>query len=173
MLVAAGSTLIEVSNIMSLPVKRIKELLKFESKTDHRVLRDIKNARKKWLEKLDHDPNRLVIQVRKNNWGLYRFLIKYDHEWIIKQGRSRQQKVDWTKRDTEWSQALKNAASRIADKYPGRRIAKSAMIKEAGLNLRIVSEMHRLPKCDYMLNNFSESRIRYRERQEDLKLFQP
>lgn len=68
------------------------------------------------------------------------------------------------KRDDEWSLLLEAAASRIVLKYPGRLIAKTLMIKEAGLNLRLMDELDHFPKCKNVIFRISETCDSYQRR---------
>lgn len=151
-----GMTVREISAIMSLRVQFINKLLEFKSKRKICPPRNIEVARNEWLQLLERTPQKLVIIARKENYGLYSFLRKYDHEWMMCQVKPRRRSVDLAKRDDEWSLLLEQAVSQIASQYPGRRIAKTLMIKVSGLNLRLMAELDKFPKCKSVINRFSE-----------------
>lgn len=157
----AGMSVHEISTALSLRVQNINKLIVFESKRSNRPLKDIMPARKEWLQKLEQSS---ITEARKHNYGLYQFLRKYDHAWMMDQRRPRQKKVNLGERDAEWSLLLEAAATRIAVMYPDRRIAKTVMIKEAGLNLRLMAELDKFPKCKSVIDKLSESRDIYQKR---------
>jgi hypothetical protein len=73
----------------------------------------------------------------------------------------------WMGEDTEWSLLLFEAAERIKASIPIRRAAKTVIVKEAGLNLRMLNELHRLSLCKKVLNEHSESSVEFQKRQRD------
>jgi hypothetical protein len=150
-----GLTVQEIARKMLLPVQRVNLLLAFESKREIPSHIEIEAAREKWLRALELSS---ITSARKNNYGLYQFLRKYDHDWMMSQRRPRQTKIDLEKRDAEWSSLLEQAEVRIRSKYPGRRIAKTLMVKEAGLNLRLMAELDKFPKCKNVLERLAEVR---------------
>ncbi|RII26750.1 MAG: hypothetical protein CXR31_10105 [Geobacter sp.] len=165
-LAAAGMSFHDIAKVMSINTDAARKLTDFESKLENRKRKDIEQLRQEWLHVLQKQS---ITQARKNNYGLYQYLLKHDHEWMMGQRQPRQKKVDWERRDTEWSQLLEDTAMRIASEIPVRRVAKSVIVKEACLNLRIFTELHHLPKCESVINRLSESYTSYRRRQEEAK----
>jgi hypothetical protein len=163
-LLISGMSVQEIAATMSISVRLVNRLLAFKSKRRNSPPRDIETARNEWLQKLEQTPNGLITIARIKNCSLYRFLRKYDHEWMMSQIKPRKKRVDIEERDAVWSQLLEAAALSIASNYPSRRIAKTVMIKVAGLNLRLMAELDNFPKCKSVIDRLSESCVIYQRR---------
>jgi hypothetical protein len=124
--------------------------------------------RTEWLKLSNEVPNR--NQARRKNVWLYSKLRRYDTDWFYNVAKSRPevaitQQTDWAGRDRSWGPMLSAAAVKIRSAVPFRKISRTAMIKEAGLDpSAILKRLDRLPACRSALNECSETRDDYRER---------
>jgi len=154
-LLKQGLSVLEISAKMSLNVQSVNRLLNFEPKRTPPSLEIIEAKRNRWLQVLEKST---ITGARKKYYGLYQYLRKYDHDWMMSQSTPRQKKIDLAKRDHDWSLRLEKAALQIPSIYPGRRIAKTLMVKTAGLNLRLMAELDKFPKCKSVIERLAESR---------------
>jgi len=138
----SGSTIGETAKALHLTSSQLQSILDAGSKECEDPQSKVLEARKEWLELLNRDPDRRVTVARKKNYGLYQFLRKHDKEWILAQKQPPRLKVDWQRRDAEWSLLITETAGRL-----GEGTAKTAVAKKAGLNLRIFNQLARLPLC--------------------------
>jgi hypothetical protein len=152
---AKGMSNADVAKSMSLPITSAINLLKttlIESVDDQKK---IMVARDTWIRILQ-DHNGSITSARKKNYGLYQYLRKHDHEWIISQREKHKNKIDWNKRDEEWGGQIKTVGINATATDASLRIAPSKLIKDAGLNYRIFTLLERLPLCKKMIEKYSQ-----------------
>lgn len=138
----SGSTIVETAKALRISSSHLQAILD-TGKKECEVRQDkVLQARNEWLRLLDQDPFRRVTAAREKNYGLYQFLRKHDREWILTQKEPRKLKLDWKIRDSEWSLLITRAAESLGEGAP-----KTVVARAAGLNLRIFSQLDRLPLC--------------------------
>lgn len=156
----------EIAKKMSLSRSSVKYLLNAEPKKNPSLDKEVIKARNKWLKILEQIPSKSVTAARSVNYGIYQFLRKHDREWVLSQAEPRKEKLNWMDRDTQWRMLLVEAAEKIKASLPLRRAAKTVIVKEAGLNLRMLNELQRLPSCQKALKELSESSDEFLIRQQ-------
>jgi hypothetical protein len=101
------------------------------------------------------------------NRHLYYLLNTYDNDWL-KQSAKRcmqarnaaypERTVDWSSRDKSWCVELRKAAARLLASGPTLiRASKTAIVAEAGVNAMHAAVAARLPLCQAVLDEISES----------------
>lgn len=152
---------------MGIAFRTAKSLLEKQIPADHLHSVPIEKWRQEWLKLLDHNSDRSCVLARRKNPALYAKLWRWDRVWLLAQSRPRhvrvvaKLKVDWEKRDVEWSLLLRAAAQEIkTSELARRRITPSTIIMASGLS-SIASRFYldRLPTCRSVLNECSESSL--------------
>jgi hypothetical protein len=145
-----------------------KQPLNKRRNLNNRSPEQIYQWRIEWLKLLYEVPNR--NQARRKNVWLYSKLHRYDRDWFYNVAKSPSgnviaQQTDWAGRDKSWGPMLSAAAVKIRSAVPFRKISRTAMIKEAGLDpSAILKRLDRLPACRSSLHECAETSDDYRER---------
>lgn len=155
-----------IAKKMRIAFKTVEKLLKKRRRTRSGPAK-IEEWRQEWSKILDQVPDRSCVLARRKNAALYAKLWRWDKEWLHGQSQPRnarfaaKSKVDWVKRDMEWSQILRAAAQEIKTSgLARRRITPSTIIRASGLSsLASRSYLDRLPTCRSVLNECSESSL--------------
>lgn len=155
----------------------VKELFKKDDvKTDnnHKLqkknINEINEYRKSWLLLQDEHKDLSVSELRKYDYSTYRWLLKYDKEWILKNSPKRKSKgnnhkIDWKQRDNEILLLCKNAVSEIlkSEQKP-QRVSKSLIGKMIGKQYLIAKYLDRLDETKKFLEDNVESIEQFQER---------
>lgn len=155
-----------IAKKMRIAFKTVDKLLKKRRRTRSGPTQ-IEEWRQEWSKMLGQMPDRSCVLARRKNAALYAKLRRWDKEWLRGQSQPRnarfaaKSKVDWVKRDMEWSQILRAAAQEIKTSgLARRRITPSTIIRASGLSsLASRSYLDRLPTCRSVLNECSESSL--------------
>lgn len=155
-----------IAKKMRIAFKTVDKLLKKPRRTRSCPAK-IEEWRQEWSKILGQVPDRSCVLARRKNAALYAKLRRWDKEWLRRQSQPRnarfaaKSKVDWVKRDMEWSQILRAAAQEIkTSKLARRRITPSTIIMASGLSsIASRSYLDRLPTCRSVLNECSESSL--------------
>ena len=130
----------------------------------------IEEWRREWLRLLEHVPDRKYVLARKQNGKLYARLRRWDRDWLFAQREVKNtihlpnNRADWKQRDKEWSELLKATAQKVKALGPPRRVTAQAIINASGLPIERTTLMRRLPLCQIVLRESSESLDDARER---------
>lgn len=133
-------------------------------------INEIKERRKSWLILKDEHNDLSVSELRKYDYSTYRWLLKYDKEWILKNSPKRKSKgnnhkVDWKQRDKEILALCKDALSKIlkTDKKP-QRVSKALIGRMIGKQYLIAKYLDRLVETKKFLEDNVESVEQFQER---------
>lgn len=166
----SGLSLLAIAKKLGVHDNNVKNMLQGKRRVDRVTQSDIKQWREEWLRLLKRVPERSRKYARNKNKGLYLRLLRNDRKWLLSEPRrwDRSTKppryIDWAGRDKVWSRMLREAAVEIVAFSPLKRATRTAMIKEAGLGLKILAKHDRYPKCKKTLDECSESTEAYRKR---------
>ncbi|WP_252249470.1 TnsD family Tn7-like transposition protein [Clostridium sp. VAP23] len=155
----------------------IEELFKKDNvKTDNKDrlqkknINEIKEHRKLWLTLKDEHNDLTVSELRKYDYSTYRWLLKYDKGWILKNSPKRKSKgnnhkIDWKERDREILALCKNAVSEIlkSDEKP-QRVSKALIGRMIGKQYLIAKYLDRLAETEKFLDDNVESVEQFQER---------
>lgn len=108
--------------------------------------------------------------MRKYDYSTYRWLLKYDKEWILKNSPKRKSKgnnhkIDWKQRDKEVLALCKNAVSEIL-KSEGKpqRVSKALIGRMIGKQYLIAKYLDRLAETEKFLEDNVESIEQFQRR---------
>ena len=155
----------------------IEELFqKDDVKTDNKDMlqkkniNEIKERRKSWLMLIDEHRDLNVSELRKYDYSTYRWLLKYDKEWILKNSPKRKSKgnnhkIDWKQRDKEVLALCKNAVSEIlkSEQKP-QKVSKTLIGRMIGKQYLLSKYLDRLAETDKFLDDNIESIEQFQER---------
>ncbi|NFG58438.1 hypothetical protein FC778_06920 [Clostridium botulinum] len=155
----------------------IEELFKKDDiKTDDKYrlqkknIDEITERRKLWLTLKDVHRDLTVSELRKYDYSTYRWLLKYDKEWILKNSPKRKSKgnnhkVDWKQRDKEILALCKNAVSEIlkSEQKP-QRVSISLIGRIIGKQYLLTKYLDRLIRTKKFLEVNTESVKEFQER---------
>ncbi len=82
-----------------------------------------KDSREKWIELLEKYPEQSSSQIKQHNQALYRWLSKYDLEWLRQKSRTIDiipTTIDWGERDRELLPKVKKVVTRMSEGKPNR-----------------------------------------------------
>ena len=168
----SGLSLLAIAKKLGVHDNNIKRMLQGKRRVDRVTESDIMQWRKEWLRLLKKVPERSRKYARNKNRALYLRLLRNDRAWLLSEPRRWDHRpkppryIDWDGRDNKWSVMLKRATGELINAIPLKRATRTAIIKEAGLGLKILSKYDRYPKCKTVLDKFSESKEDYRKRRE-------
>lgn len=133
-------------------------------------INEIKVHRKSWLTLKDEHNDLSVSELRKYDYSTYRWLLKYDKEWILKNSPKRKSKgnnhkIDWKQRDKEVLALCKNAVSEIlkSDEKP-QRVSKALIGRVIGKQYLIAKYLDRLAETEKFLWENVESVEQFQKR---------
>jgi hypothetical protein len=122
--------------------------------------------RDRWLEAIKSRPELSTTEIRAIHRGLYAWLYRNDRVWLqqhSQQSRPRSiaelQRVDWSLRDLEASNACLRAAMELLE--PSQRlihITRTAVIRKGGYLAVIQKHQPKLPLTSMILGRLAESR---------------
>lgn len=167
-----GLSILAIAKKMGVYDSNIRSMLQTKRRVNLVTPRKIKHWRKEWLKLLEKVPNRSRKLAAERNRGLYIRLLRNDRKWVLSEPRlwdhnaKPSRHIEWAGRDKRWSEMLKRAAGAIRKAVPLRKSTRTAMIKEAGLGLKILAKYDKYPRCKSVLDKYSESTEAYRERRE-------
>lgn len=170
-----GISMLATAKTLGVHDNNVKRMLEGRRRVDQVTESDIKQWRKEWLRLLKKVPERSRKLAANKNKALYLRLLRNDRKWLLSEPRrwSHRSKpprfIDWAGRDDKWSSMLKSAADAVRKATPLKRATRTAIIKEAGLGLKILAKYDRYPKCNSTLDAFSESKEDYRERRMEFR----
>lgn len=170
-----GMSMLATAKTLGVHDNNVKRMLEGRRRVDQVTESDIKQWRKEWLRLLKKVPERSRKLAANKNKALYLRLLRNDRKWLLSEPRrwSHRSKpprfIDWASRDDKWSSMLKSAADAVRKATPLKRATRTAIIKEAGLGLKILAKYDRYPKCNSTLDAFSESKEDYRERRMEFR----
>ncbi len=124
--------------------------------------------RKKWLNGLSKNPTSRVSVLRAKIPKTYTWLYRHDKDWLFAHRPlsvplpRHKSTVDWEARDSQISEALREAALRIRE-MPGRpvQISVSALGRQCGYAPVIRRNLNKLPKTQAILDELAECRDSY------------
>lgn len=141
-----------------------------KDKIQKKNINEIKERRKSWLILKDVHRDLSVSELRKYDYSTYRWLLKYDKEWILKNSPKRKRKgnnhkIDWKQRDKEILVLCKNAVSEIlkSDEKP-QRASKALIGRMIGKQYLIAKYLERLAETEKFLDDNVESVEQFQER---------
>ena len=149
-----GFSIKEIAREMSISYASANNLLKTQVSQTAVTPQLISEARALWIKEVKRHGGR-VTATRKENYGLYQYLRKYDHDWMMAHRVPRSPRVNWRKRDREWKNKLEQVAKENVASGTSSQLAPSKLVKDAGLNLRIFTQLHRLPLCRQAIEKYS------------------
>lgn len=99
--------------------------------------------------------------LRRQYRTIYVLLRKYDYEWLTQAMQARISDgrplgVDWSARDEEWNSVIRATIDQLRKEAPFRRLSRHRILNRCNL-LRLVQNIHRLPKVASTLDEFTES----------------
>ncbi|MTI67936.1 MAG: hypothetical protein FH753_15225 [Firmicutes bacterium] len=106
-----------------------------------------KESREKWIELLAKYPDKSSNQIKGYNQALYRWLTKYDIEWLRQHSRTIQTTpttVDWDKRDREILTKVKEVVKGMREGKP-ERITWTTIGSKLGISGWLSKRKDRLP----------------------------
>lgn len=130
---------------------------KYTETEEFKIKRD--NSRKKWGELLDQYPDKSSNQLRQDNQALYRWLSKYDIEWLrehARKSKSRPNVVDWKQRDVELLDKVKQVVKEMEEGKP-ERITWSSVASKLGLSGWMPKKKDKLPLTKEYMESVLES----------------
>ncbi len=172
----SGLSMLAIAKKMGVRDRAIKNMLQAKRPIYRVTEQKIDQWRKEWLKLLSKVPNRSRKLAARANKGLYIRLLRNDRAWLFSEARrwSHNSKppryIDWASRDRLWSGMLTKAAEKIRIAVPHKRATRTAIIKEAGLGLKILAKYERYPKCKWVLDKYSESKEAYGVRRQEVRL---
>ncbi|HZH30232.1 MAG TPA: TnsD family Tn7-like transposition protein [Pyrinomonadaceae bacterium] len=122
------------------------------------------NYRKKWIEVRTENPNASRAKLGHIAHEAYIWLLKHDNKWLeenspkhLKSG-SQRRKVDWSKRDEEYSAAVRKTAANMQSAV-GRPVwvSRTGLAKKLGILAVVDKNSAQLPLTINALNEVSES----------------
>ncbi|MCK9918517.1 hypothetical protein MXD81_56285, partial [Microbacteriaceae bacterium K1510] len=114
--------------------------------------------------------------TKKHDVAAYRYLHKYDHEWLLAQPKRRPDQerhvqnlkrrwIDlWATRDDLWAPKVTTAAVAIRRMTPAKRVTKNLIMLVSGLRSLKAIKPERLPKCWHALEVAVESKSQWKMR---------
>jgi len=115
------------------------------------------DSRKKWLNLLQGNPDKSSNQIKQSNQGLYRWVTKYDIEWLrenARRSKSKQNNVDWNKRDVELLENVKQVVGKMKEGKP-QRITWTTIGSQLGISSWLYKKKDKLP----LTKEYIESKI--------------
>ncbi|KQB76838.1 hypothetical protein AK964_20865 [Clostridium butyricum] len=149
-----------------------KDDIKTDSKDrlQKKNINEIKVHRESWLMLKEEHNDLSVSELRKYDYSTYRWLLKYDKEWILNNSPKRKSKgnnykIDWKKRDKEILALCKNAVSEIleSDEKP-QRVSKALIGRVIGEQYLIAKYLDRLAETEKFLEENVESVEQFQKR---------
>jgi len=119
----------------------------------------LKTSREQWLELLDKYPNKSSNKIKQNNQALYRWLTKYDIEWLrshARSGESRPNIVDWEKRDAELVEKVNLVVEEMREGKP-ERITWTTIGSRLGVSGWLSKRKDKLPQTKEYIDSVKES----------------
>ncbi|WP_341875948.1 TnsD family Tn7-like transposition protein [Defluviitalea saccharophila] len=119
----------------------------------------LKTSREQWLELLDKYPNKSSNKIKQNNQALYRWLTKYDIEWLRSHARSsdgRRNIVNWEKRDAELIEKVKLAVKAMEEGKP-ERITWTTIGSRLGVSGWLSKRRDKLPQTKEYIESVKEN----------------
>lgn len=122
--------------------------------------------RNQWLELLKDYPDKSSNQIRKSNQAIYRWLTKYDLEWLRKRSRQNRQRtiIDWDKRDEELLPKVKEIVQVMYGPNKPQRISWGTIGSRLGISGWLEKSKDKLPKTKEYMNTVNESLEEYQIR---------
>jgi len=165
-----GMTVKEISQSLAINPGTVMKLLHNVPSQRSKIIKNINDWRKAWLELLDKAPKQRNADVRKMNLVLYQNLLRHDSEWLKSLPRTRpkhinmESRIDWIKRDEEWSNLFRRTADKLYSAIPVRRVSRRAIILESKVSCSTSLNFKYLSKSALTLSQCVESIEHHQER---------
>ena len=162
-----GLSVLAISKKTGITDKSVVKLLCNKSHVYSATPEKIEKWRKEWTRLLATMSNSSRLKACNKNRGLYLRLWRHDRDWLFSTPRQwnhnpvRQCRVDWGKRDKDWSVRIQSAANAIAHLLPTKKITQAAVLIELEIKGKALMNLHRLPLCRAALNECVESKESY------------
>ncbi|HYX16651.1 MAG TPA: TnsD family transposase [Nostoc sp.] len=151
--------------LSSKPTRIDKRLLHSLSNSQSQEQNKLETYRSQWLSLIEANPNANREFLINKLSGIHKWLARYDSEWLEAHKPPRKRvkvvptvRVNWEKRDAEWTSALIASASRMKNS-PGHlvRITKNRLCKDIGQTSTIRENLNKLPLTCQTLTELAES----------------
>lgn len=130
---------------------------KYTDTNEFKVKRD--HLRAEWIKLHNKYPNKSSNQIRQSHQALYRWLSKYDLEWLRQHSRriaNISSTVDWNKRDKELLSKVKEVVKEMQQGKP-QRITWSTIGSRLGVNGWLLKRKDKLPLTREYIESVKES----------------
>lgn len=151
--------------LTSKPTRIDKKLLCSFNNSQSQEQNKLETYRSQWLSLIEANPNANREFLRNKLPGIHKWLARYDSKWLEAHKPPRRVtkviptlRVNWEKRDAEWSDALRVSASRIKN-APGHfiKISKNRLCRDIGKASNIRENLNKLPLTSQTLTELAES----------------
>ncbi|MBH1941104.1 TniQ family protein [Mobilitalea sibirica] len=118
-----------------------------------------RRSRKKWGELLDKYPDKSSNQIRQDHQSLYRWLSKYDIDWLrqhARKNKGRRNNVDWKQRDEELVVKVKQVVKEMQEGKP-ERITWTTVGSKLGVSGWMSKRKDKLPLTKQYIESVQES----------------
>lgn len=163
-------TLNEMSKLLGTNITTVKRLTLKKPKTPYLTKKLIASKREQWLSYLNSFESAQYSQCRVKYPALYKWLIRYDKEWLLttknqKQVRQLNLKLDWNEIDKNMEAEIIGLTEKLKKSNPSFRVSKTVIGKMITRGTLILStSLKHLPKTQKILKSNTESMASYQSR---------
>lgn len=174
----------KIASILGVDSKTVKKYINVTNDDENDNLRCIQLKKEKYKEKFielkTNNPTASRNQLRTFDSALYMWLYRYEKKWLLenlpqpqpRRKNSYQYKVDWNKRDEEYSLFIIREAINIITERSLIRVTKTRILNRLDKQTMIGNNLINLPLCRIVLEEVTESveefqirRVRYNAEQ--------